>query len=176
MCAQYSVRPYTVWFVDVKLSIAGVLITLGIYIGFFGRKFQQVTNFIVTSLLVLFILMLVFTATFMDGSKRWVTIFTIIMTVSFSIVIGLVSSWQQKLGAIVIGAVSGFMLGILLNNAWFYLYPTVIVPYCVAATLAVCFGVFGSFDIKFNTTVIFGNAWIGAFMLLRGIAILVGYW
>ncbi len=75
-----------------------------------------------------------------------------------------------------IGAVSGFILGILLNNAWFYLYPTAIVPYCVAATLAVCFGVFGSFDLKFNTTVILGNAWIGSFMLLRGIAILVGYW
>ncbi len=75
-----------------------------------------------------------------------------------------------------IGAVSGFSLGILLNNAWFYLYPTVIVPYCVAGFFAVCFATFGCFDLKFNTTVILGNAWIGSYMFLRGIAIYVGYW
>lgn len=49
-------------------------------------------------------------------------------------------------GAICIGAVAGFSFGMLLNNAWFYLYPTVIVPYCVAGFLAVCFGTLGCFQ------------------------------
>lgn len=94
MCPQYAVKPYNVWFIDVRLSIGGVLIALGIFIGGFGRKFQAITNFIVTSLTVLFVFMLIFTATFLDGTKRWVTIFTIIMTVTTSIFVGLLTVWR----------------------------------------------------------------------------------
>ena len=121
-------------------------------------------------------MMCVFSSTFMDGNQGWVIILTCIGTVIASFIIWLSAVYFMRFGGALIGGMAGFMFGILMNNAWFYLWGSVIVTYSVCGVLAtVCF-VFGLFEHKMNTTVIFGNSWIGAYMLVRGVSVYVGYW
>ncbi len=123
-----------------------------------------------------FVMFLVFSSTFMTGEKGWIIIVTSIGTCLAAFIVGALSLYFMRFGGAVIGGIAGFMLGILLNNAWIYMYGQVIAAYTVCGSLAVAFFVFALLEHKFNTTVIFGNSFIAAYMIIRGIAVYVGYW
>jgi hypothetical protein len=176
MCPLFTVRPFSVFFVDTKNTWGAVIIVLGLYVGFLGRRFQQITNFLMSSSLTTFALMCTFSSTFMLGDQGWVIIVASIGTILASFMIGFLSIYFMRFGGAIIGGIAGFMFGILLNNAWFYLYGSVILTYSVCGTLATIIFVFACFEHKFNTTVIFGDSFIGSYMVLRGISVYVGYW
>jgi len=176
MCAKFTVRPFAVFFVDTKNVWGGVLIGLGLFIGLCGRRFQKLTNFLLSSMITAFAMFLVFSSTFMTGEKGWVIIVTSVGTCFAAFIVGAFSVYFMRFGGAVIGGIAGFLLGILLNNAWIYIYGQVIAAYSVCGFLAVAFFVFALLEHKFNTTVIFGNSFIAAYMIIRGIAVYVGYW
>lgn len=176
MCPQFTVRPFSVFFVDTKNTWGAVIIGLGLYIGLLGRRFQQITNFLMASSLTTFSVLCVFSSTFMIGDQGWVIIVACTGTVITALVVGFCAIHFMRFGGAVIGAIAGFMFGILLNNAWFYLYGSVILAYSVCGGLAAAIFTFACFEHKFNTTVIFGNSFIGAYMIVRGVSVYVGYW
>lgn len=112
----------------------------------------------------------------MDGEQGWITILCCCLTTLFSVSIGGLAIYFMRFGGAIIGGTAGFMFAILLNNGWLYIYGSIILTYSVAGVFfTLCF-TFACFEHKFNTSVIFGNSFIGAYMLLRGVSIYVGYW
>jgi hypothetical protein len=68
VCPLYTVRPYTIFFVDTKNVWGGVIISIGFLLAVAGRRLILASNFIINAAMWEFILMCVFSSTFMkDG-------------------------------------------------------------------------------------------------------------
>jgi hypothetical protein len=139
MCPLYTVKPYAVFFENTKLVWGGLIIPLGVIIAFLGRKLLYVTSFFISMSVFEFTFMLIFSATFMDGTKTWVTIVTCIATALGALGFGALSSYFIRFGSAMISATAGFLIGVLLNVAWFYYYNQIILSYAVMAFFAALF-------------------------------------
>lgn len=139
MCPLYTVKPYSVFFDNTKLVWGAIIIPLGAVIALLGRKILLVTSFFISMSVFEFTFMLIFSATFMDGSKTWVTIVTCIATGLCALGFGALSTYFIRFGSAIISATGGFLIGVLLNVAWFYYYNQIIVSYTVMAFFAALF-------------------------------------
>lgn len=175
VCPLFNVKPYSIFFVDTKNVWGGVIISIGFFLAIAGRRMILVSNFIINAGVFEFVLMCVFSSTFMKDGESWVVILTCTLTAIFSLIMGGLSVYFIKFGGSVIGAVAGFLFGILINTAWFYLYESLILTYCVCGALACIIFVNCLFRLySFNATTLLSTSFIGSYLLLRGIAVYVG--
>ena len=121
----------------------------------------------------MFTLMLVFSSTFMDGTKAWVTDLTLALTALTAFFVCIGSAYFIRFGSAVVCATAGFLFGVLLNVAWLYMYSNIIISYSVMGALG--FIIAGLMFIKFNETLIISISFIGSYMFFRGVAVFVGY-
>ena len=176
LCPLYEVRPYTIFFINTRNIFGGLIIPIGIFLSFFGRKFIKVSSFIVTTLTAMLVLGCAFSSTFLlEESERWKVIVTYVGASVFSAVFGMISAYFTKVGGSIIGGVAGFILGILLNTAWLYRYSSIIVTYGVSAGLFLLIFIqclIGKFT--FNQTTVIATSLIGAYLILQGVAVFIG--
>lgn len=176
MCSKFTDRPFGDYFFDTENVWGGVIIGLGTFIGLCGRRFQKLTNFLISSMVTAFVIFLVFSAVDLGSSLNSSFVFTCIVSCLAALIVGALSSYFIRFGGALIGAIAGFLLGMLIDNASTCVHNSVLMAYLMCGFLAFIFFVFALMEHKFNTTVIFGNSFIAAYMIIRGIAVYVGYW
>ena len=169
-------RPYTIWLVNLKNVIGGIIIPLGLYFALYGRRFIRLSNFIISAIVVGFSLLCTFSSTFMTPDYPSYVATVSYCGVAFAMVLtGIISAVYIKFGGSVIGGAAGFILGNTLNTAWLYMYEILLMTYLVAGLLALA--VFLQclvLPLTFNQTTVISTAFIGAYMVVRGAAIFVG--
>ena len=173
MCPKYTVHSYSVFFEGSNGAWGAIIIPIGFLLMIIGRKFLKITIAFVNGAVFIFTLMLVFSSTFMDGTKAWVTVLTLSLTALTALFVSISSAYFIRFGAAVVCATAGFLFGVLLNVAWLYMYNSIILSYSIMGVSG--FIVAGLMFIKFNQTLIISTSFIGSYMFFRGIAVFVGY-
>jgi Domain of unknown function (DUF4203) len=161
-------------FIDTYKAFWGAaFIILGVFLAFFGRYLLKVAVFIAGTILITFIILVVFYATFLSSSTdSWVGW----LVVSLALIVGLVGGYflqkYEKIDAALLGAWGGFTLGVLLNETVLYLASSTALFWIVNITLAIAFAIAGFF--AFNQVIMIGTAFIGSYVTARGISLYAG--
>jgi hypothetical protein len=133
----------------------------------------KVAVFIAGTILISFIILVIFYATFLsDKTASWVGW----LVVSLAILIGLVGGFflakYEKVDAALLGAWGGFTLGVLLNETVLYLASSTALYWCINVGLAVVCAIVGFF--AFNQVIMIGTAFVGSYATARGISLYAG--
>lgn len=87
-----------------------------------GRKLWVVAIFLISAFLTMAIILLVFYTTFLKNTTAdWVGWTVLGCSIIFGVILGLVMTKLQRVGAAIIAGWGGFVLGILLNESVLYL-------------------------------------------------------
>jgi len=145
-CPIFTMNAFIQFIDTYKVIWGAAFIILGFFIAFFGRYLLKITVFIAGTVLIAFIILVVFYATFLsDKTASWVSW----LVVSLAIVIGLVGGYflakYEKVDAALLGAWGGFTLGVLLNETVLYLATSTALFWCVNVGLAIVFAVIAFF-------------------------------
>ena len=172
-CPQFSVYNFWKLVHNNKVIFFILLMAIGIFLCFFGKKLIYVTIFIFSSIIsVSIIFMFVFNVVLPKGIEVDQTVLGIVFIISFIPGIGigiLIIKYQHFLLACVLGGVGGFFLSIfvydLLLNHWDAankLYLKIIVYIVV---IAICIGI-GYLTIEHLK--IITSSFVGSYSLVRG--------
>lgn len=159
---------------DTYAAIFGAaFIIIGVFLAFFGRYLLKAAVFIAGTILITFIILVVFYATFLsDKTASWVGW----LVVSLSLILGLVGGYflakYERFDAALLGAWGGFTLGVILNETVLYLATSTALFWCVNIGLAVICGIAGFF--AFNQVVMIGTSFVGSYVTARGISLYAG--
>jgi hypothetical protein len=164
-CPKYKVLASTAHFRYYSLSYCILSSFFGVLLLLWGRKGLKYTIAFISGVIFMFTMSLVFSATFMDGSKAWVSYLAEVCAALVAIPVCFACVYFIKFGCAVVCAAAGFLFGVLLNVVWLYLYSNVIVSYCVMGILGGL--VAGLMFFKFNETLIPSICFIGSYMLIR---------
>ena len=172
-CPQFSVYNFWKLVHNNKVIFFILLLAIGIFLCFFGKKLIYVTIFIFSSIIsVSIIFMFVFNVVLPKGIEVDQTVLGIVFIISFIPGIGigiLIIKYQHFLLACVLGGVGGFFLSIfvydLILNHWDAankLYLKIIVYIVV---IAICIGI-GYLTIEHLK--IITSSFVGSYSLVRG--------
>lgn len=145
----------------------------GIFLGFFGRKLFKAAIFMVTTVFVVFGILLLFYTTFLDDTTEvWVGWTVLACSILIGLVAGFFMMKLERIGAALLAAWGGFLLGMLLNEMVLYLAESQAVFWCVSIGCAVAAGILSFFF--YEHVLINMTAFGGAYMLVRGISFYAG--
>ena len=172
-CPQFSVYNFWKLVHNNKVIFFILLLAIGIFLCFFGKKLIYVTIFIFSSIIsVSIIFMFVFNVVLPKGIEVDQTVLGIVFIISFIPGIGigiLIIKYQHFLLACVLGGVGGFFLSIfvydLILNHWDEankLYLKIIV-YVVVIAICIGIGYLTIEHLKIITT-----SFVGSYSLVRG--------
>ena len=172
-CPQFSVYNFWKLVHNNKVIFFILLLAIGIFLCFFGKKLIYVTIFIFSSIIsVSIIFMFVFNVVLPKGIEVDQTVLGIVFIISFIPGIGigiLIIKYQHFLLACVLGGVGGFFLSIfvydLILNHWDAankLYLKIIV-YIVVIAICIGIGYLTIEHLKIITT-----SFVGSYSLVRG--------
>ena len=172
-CPQFSVYNFWKLVHNNKVIFFILLMAIGIFLCFFGKKLIYVTIFIFSSIIsVSIIFMFVFNVVLPKGIEVDQTVLGIVFIISFIPGIGigiLIIKYQHFLLACVLGGVGGFFLSIfvydLILNHWDAankLYLKIIV-YIVVIAICIGIGYLTIEHLKIITT-----SFVGSYSLVRG--------
>ena len=158
---QYS------WLWGILLLVGGGLLCA------FGRIFFRAAIFLATTLLVIFAILLLFYTTFLsDTTEAWV--FWLVLGIS--LFVGLLAGYFmmkiERLGAALLAAWGGFMIGVLVNEMALYKVGSPALFWCVCLACAAVAAIL-TFVI-YNHVLIIMTAFIGGYAFWRGISMYAG--
>lgn len=170
---MYTINALTQFFEQYYWLFGTLLIVAGVFFTFLGRKLFQVAVFVVGMVITVFAILILFYTTFLnDNTESWVG-WTVL---AFSILIGcgigfLFTKLVRPAGAILAGW-GGFMLGLLINEAWLANYGSQAVFWCVCIGVALVCAIPGF--ILFNQAIMISTSFIGSYFIMRGISLFAG--
>lgn len=173
VCASFDLN--ALWqFLDEYSYIWGVLFIVGgIFLGFFGRKLFRAAIFMVTAIFVVFGILLLFYTTFLnDTTETWVGWTVLVCSILIGLVAGFFMMKLERVGAALLAAWGGFLIGVMLNEMVLYLAESQAVFWCVSIGCAVVAGIMSFFF--YEHVLINMTAFGGAYMLVRGISFYAG--
>lgn len=173
VCSSFDLN--ALWsFLDEYSYIWGVLFIVGgIFLGFFGRKLFKAAIFMVTAIFVVFGILLLFYTTFLeDNTESWVGWTVLTCSILIGLVAGFFMMKLERIGAALLAAWGGFLLGVMLNEVVLYLAESQVVFWCVSIGCAVVAGIMSFFF--FEHVLINLTAFGGAYMMIRGISFYAG--
>merc|ERR1711924_590015 len=117
VCPSFDLN--ALWeFMDKYSYIWGVLFIVGgIFLGFFGRKLFKAAIFMVTTIAVVFGILLLFYTTFLkDTTEMWVNWLVLVCSIIIGLVVGFFVMKLERFGAALLAGWGGFMVGLMLNE------------------------------------------------------------
>jgi len=173
VCATFDLNALWEFMEDYDYLWGVLLIVGGIFLGFFGVYVFNASVFVITTLLVVFGILLLFYTTFLeDTTQTWVG-WTVL---SCSILIGLVCGYfmvkLEKIPIALAAGFGGFLLGVMLNEMALYKAESEALFWCVSIGVALSCAVLSFFlaeHVLINMT-----SFAGAYMLVRGISLYAG--
>jgi len=173
MCPSFDLNALWI-FLDEYSYIWGVLFIVGgIFLGFFGRKLFKAAIFMVTSILVVFAILLLFYTTFLsDTTEVWVGWTVLISSILIGLVAGFFMMKLERVGAAVLCGWGGFLIGIMLNEMVLYKAESQALFWSMSIGCAIVAAVLSFFF--YEHVLINMTAFAGAYMLIRGISFYAG--
>ena len=173
VCPVYSVDALT-QFLDTYFWLFGtVAIVGGVFFTFLGRKLFMVTLFIVGAMITVFAILIIFYSTFLkDDTASWIGWLVLVLSIILGLGVGWLCTKIARFGAAILAGWGGFMLGVLINEMWLYIYGSQAVFWCVSIALAVIACVLAF--IWFNQAIMISTAFIGGYFIARGISAFAG--
>ena len=140
---------------------------------FFGRKLFVFTVFIIGAALTVCAIMILFYTTFLKSDTAyWIGWLVLSLSVILGLGIGFLCTKILKIAGAVVCGYGGFMLGVMINEMWLYIYHSQAVFWCVNIGIAAAFAILAFFF--FNQAVIISTAFIGSYFVMRGISAFAG--
>lgn len=173
ICPVYSVNALVTLLSDYYWIIGICALVAGFFFIFFGLTLIKVVVFLCGVILTIMVVFVLFYGTFMaDNTEVWA--FWTITGVSavLGIALGILMVYSLRFGAAVLCAWGGFMLGILINEMWLYMYGSQALFWIVASVVAVICGLLAF--IVFEPSVMFITAFLGSYFACRGLSMFVG--
>jgi uncharacterized membrane protein HdeD (DUF308 family) len=173
MCPIFSLNALTQFLQKYYWLFGTILLVVGVFLTFFGRKLFVFTVFIIGAALTVCGIMILFYTTFLKATTAyWVGWLVLSLSIVAGLGIGFLCTKVLRLAGSLVCGYGGFMLGVMINEMWLYIYHSQAVFWCVNIGLAVAFGVFAFFF--FNQAVIVSTAFIGSYFVMRGISAFAG--
>ena len=145
----------------------------GIFFLFFGRKLFIIGLFLIGILATTIVLLIIFYSTFLThDTATWVSWTVLVVSVLIGALVGYLFTKIARFGAAILSAWGGFMLGVLINEMWLYMYGSEYLFWGVNIGLAVVCAI--AAFVLFNHAIIVSTAFLGAFFVARGIAMFAG--
>lgn len=173
MCPAYTINAL-VDFVDEYYYIFGTVAILGgVFFLFLGRKLFMVALALIGVVATVFIVLIIFYSTFLrTDTATWVGWTVLAVSVLLGGLVGFLFTKIARFGAAILSGWGGFMLGVLINEMWLYIYGSEWLFWGVnIGTAGLCAVV--AF-VLFNQAIIISTAFLGAYFIARGIAIFAG--
>lgn len=172
MCPIYSLNALTIFLNKYFWLFGTILMLAGLFLTFLGRKIFLITVFLIGAAATVCVIMILFYTTFLKSTTAvWVGWTVLAVSILIGLGIGFLCTKVLKLAGAVIAGYGGFLLGVVINEMWLYIYHSQAIFWCVNIGLAIAFGVLAY--IYFNQAVIVSTSFIGSYFVMRGIAALV---
>lgn len=118
-------------------------------------------------------IMVLFYSTFLKTSTAvWVGWVVLSCSILLGLGIGFLCTKMLRGAAAVIAGYGGFMLGVVINESWLYIYHSSALFWCVNVAFAVAFAILAF--IFFNQAVILSTSFLGSYFVMRGISAFAG--
>lgn len=151
------------------------MIVGGLFLAFLGRKLFVAAIFLISFFVTMTGILLLFYSTFLkDNTEDWVG-WTVL---GGSAVVGLIVGYfmtrqsMQRIGAAILAAWGGFIVGLILNESVLYLTDSTAVFWCVAIGCAIAAAIFAF--VAYNHALILSTALIGSYSIVRGASLYIG--
>ena len=93
----------------------------GLFLCVLGRKLFVWAIFLITSFATCFLIMLLFYSAFLrDTTADWVGWLVLACSVIIGVIVGILMTRMQRIGAAILAGWGGFMLGLLINETFLY--------------------------------------------------------
>lgn len=143
------------------------------FLTFFGRKLFVFTVFIIGAALTVCAVMIIFYTTFLKSTTAyWVGWLVLSLSIILGFGIGFLCTKILRIAGSLVAGYGGFMLGVMINEMWLYIYSSQAVFWCVNIGFAIVFAILAFFF--FNQAVIISTAFIGSYFVMRGISAFAG--
>ena len=165
----------TIWaFLDEYAYLWGAaFILLGLFLGLLGRKLWVAAIFIITAFITMGAILLLFYTTFLRANTSdWVGWAVLGGSAVCGLVLGFFMTKLQRLGAAIIAAIGGYVLGLLLNETVLYLANSDVVFWVVSIGCAAVAA--GLVFVAYNHAIILSTSLIGSYLFVRGISLYAG--
>lgn len=172
-CPVYSLNSLVTLVLDYKWIFGIVAIAVGFFFTFFGLALIKVVVFLIGISFTVFAIIILFYGTFMkDNNEAWAFWLILSLSAILGCLIGFLMVKGIRFGAAILCGCGGFMLGILINEMWLYIYGSQALFWCVSIAIAlICAGL--AFVI-FEYAVMGMTSFLGAYFMCRGLSMLVG--
>lgn len=150
-----------------------IFIIVGIFFCFFGKKLFKAAIFTVTTIVVVFCILLLFYSTFLkDTTETWVGWTVLVCSVLIGLVAGFFVMKLERLGAALLAGWGGFLLGVMINEMALYKVQSEVLFWTIAMAFAIAAAVASFF--LFEHVLIIGTSFAGSYMLVRGVSLYAG--
>jgi len=173
VCPVFSVNALWQFMDDYDYLWGGMLLGAGVFLAFCGRKLFVAAIFMITSIAVVFGILLLFYSTFLKNTtEAWVGWLVLSLSIVVGIFAGYFMTKLQRVGAAVLAGWGGFMLGLFLNETVIYLSGSIAVFWIVNFGCAGVLAILAFFS--YNHAIILSTSFIGAYFMWRGVSLYAG--
>ena len=181
-CPKYSVTAWITFLKDHPWVLGSLMIAFGLAVTFFGQMIFKHALAVAAGGIGFLMLMLLFSLFGMldalsvsnpSGGKIALTVVAFILGIAGGIGIGLLFFKLERLGAAILAGAFGFFVGSTLYNLALFWAYNVYVYFAFSIIIALVFA-FLAWR-YFENILIFGTAFFGAYVLVRGISMFAGH-
>ena len=145
----------------------------GLLFAFVGLKFFMVCLFLVGLAMTVLAICLLFYSTFLqNNTEKWVGWLVLTLSVVLGLAVGFLFTKLARFGAAILSGWGGFMLGVLLNESWLYIYGSSALFWCVNIGFAIICCIAGF--LVFSHAIMVATSFLGGFFICRGISLFAG--
>lgn len=172
-CPVYSTDAIFVFLQQYSWLWGIMMIVVGLFFAFFGRKLFLAALFTGTTIVVAGLILIIFYSTFLSSNtKTWVGWVVLLCSVVAGLICGFLMLKASRLGAAILAGWGGFMVGIALNQTVLYTTHSKATFWTVNCILAVVGAIAGF--LLFNHAIILSTSFGGSYLFIRGISMYAG--
>ena len=172
-CPIVSADGLSTWIDEYWYLWGGVMMILGAFMAFLGRKLFQVTIFVCGMAFTTYVLMMCFYAWFFTSeTEYWVGWTVLGVSALVGILVGFLLAKYMRFGAAVLAGFGGYCLGMFINTMVVYLASNNGLFWTVAIGMAVVCAIVGFF--AFNHAIILSTSFAGGYLFGRGLSLYAG--
>jgi len=172
-CPSFSTNAMWIFLEDYNWLWGIFFVVGGIFLCLLGRKAFVAAIFIITAFATAFLIMLAFYSLFLrDTTAQWVGWVVLCCAAIIGIIVGVLMTRLQRIGAALLAGWGGFMLGLLINETFLYKTQSEVLFWCLGIGVAVVCGLL-TFVI-YNHVIILTTSFMGAYLFWRGVSLYAG--
>lgn len=168
VCPVYSIGAFMELFSTYWWLFGTVCLVSGVFLIFFGRALLRIVLAFIGLAATVFIVMIIFYSTFLNNnSADWIFWVVLACSALLGCLVGFLFTKLVRFGGAILSAWGGFMVGMLINEAWLYMYGLDWLFWVSCIVLAIIFFFIGYKF--FEPAVIVSTSFVGSYFLARGI-------